>query len=54
VDKARRFSTLSGYKRLIECGVEAVVLETPPHLFPEHARAAIEAGLQQNSRAGLR
>src|SRR5271157_5795012 len=28
VDKARRFSTLSGYKRLLECGVEAVALET--------------------------
>ena len=45
VDKARRFSTLSGYRRLIESGVEAVALETPPHFFPEHARAAVEAGL---------
>lgn len=45
VDKARRFSTLSGYKRLIESGVEAVALETPPYFFPEHARAAVEAGL---------
>ena len=45
VDKSRRFSTLSGYKRLIESGVEAVALETPPCFFPEHARAAVEAGL---------
>lgn len=45
VDKARRFSTLSGYKRLLESGVEAVALETPPFFFPEHARAAVEAGL---------
>ena len=45
VDKARRFSTLSGYQRLIESGVEAVALETPPCFFPEHARAAVEAGL---------
>ena len=45
VDKARRFSTLSGYKKLIESGVEAVALETPPCFFPEHARAAVEAGL---------
>lgn len=45
VDKARRFSTLSGYKKLIESGIEAVVLETPPYFFPEHARAAVEAGL---------
>lgn len=45
VDPARRFSTLSGYQRLIESGVEAVALETPPAFFPEHARAAVEAGL---------
>jgi predicted dehydrogenase len=45
VDKARRFSTLSGYKKLIESGVEAVALETPPYFFPEHAKAAVEAGL---------
>ena len=45
VDKSRRFSSLSGYKRLFESGVEAVALETPPCFFPQHARAAVEAGL---------
>jgi predicted dehydrogenase len=45
VDPARRFSTLSGYKRLLESGVEAVAIETPPYFLPEHARAAVEAGL---------
>ena len=45
VDKARRFSGLSGYRRLIDSGVEAVALETPPWFFPEHAQAAVEAGL---------
>ena len=45
VDKSRRFSTLSGYKRLIDSGVEAVALETPPYFFPEHACAAVDAGL---------
>jgi myo-inositol 2-dehydrogenase / D-chiro-inositol 1-dehydrogenase len=45
VDKARRFSTLSGYKRVIESGAEAVVLEAPPGFFPEHASAAVQAGL---------
>ena len=45
VDKTRRFSALSGYKRLIESGVEAVALETPPYFFPEHACAAVDAGL---------
>ena len=45
VDKSRRFSTLSGYKRVLESGVEAVALETPPCFFPDHATAAVEAGL---------
>lgn len=45
VDKAKCFSGLSGYKRLIESGVEAVILETPPYFFPEHAEAAVAAGL---------
>jgi len=45
VPEGRRFSGLSGYRRLIESGVEAVALETPPCFFPEHARAAVEAGL---------
>ncbi len=45
VDRSRRFSTLSGYKKLIASGVEAVLLQTPPYFFPEHARAAVEAGL---------
>ena len=45
VDKRRRFSGLSGCKRLFESGVEAVALETPPAFFPEHAAAAIAAGL---------
>lgn len=45
VDKSRRFSGLQGFRRLMEAGVEAVALETPPYFFPEHARAAVEAGL---------
>ena len=44
VDKARRFSGLSGYKRVIESGVEAVALEHIPFFFPEQATAAVEAG----------
>lgn len=38
------FSGLSGYKKLIESGVDAVVLEVPPFFFPEHAQAAVAAG----------
>lgn len=45
VDKSRRFSGLNGYRRLMESGVEAVALETPPYFFPEHARAAVDARL---------
>jgi predicted dehydrogenase len=45
VDRARRFSGLSGYRKLIESGVEAVALETPPCFFPEHIQAAVDAKL---------
>ncbi len=45
VDKSRCFSGLSAYKRLIDSGVEAVLLETPPYFFPLHAEAAVDAGL---------
>ncbi len=44
VDKARRFSGLLGYRRMIDSKVDAVILETPPWVFPEHARAGLEAG----------
>lgn len=45
VDKARRFSGLSGYKKVIESGIEAIVLQVPPCFFAEQASAATEAGL---------
>ena len=45
VNASQRFSTLSGFKRVLESGVEAVALETPPYFFPGHARAAVAAGL---------
>ena len=45
VDQARRFSGLSGFKRLMESGVEAVALETPPFWFPEHVQFAVAQGL---------
>jgi predicted dehydrogenase len=43
--KSHCFSGLSAHKRLMESGVEAVILETPPYFFPEHAAAAVQAGL---------
>ncbi|MCY2993977.1 MAG: Gfo/Idh/MocA family oxidoreductase [Planctomycetota bacterium] len=45
VAETRRFSGLSGYRKLIESGVEAVALETPPCFFPEHVQAAVDARL---------
>lgn len=44
VDKARRFSGLLGYKRMIESKIDAIALETPPWFFPEHAAVAVAAG----------
>jgi myo-inositol 2-dehydrogenase/D-chiro-inositol 1-dehydrogenase len=38
------FSGLSGYKRLFDCGVEAVAIETPPYFHPEQAAAAVDKG----------
>jgi myo-inositol 2-dehydrogenase / D-chiro-inositol 1-dehydrogenase len=45
VDKSRQFSGLSGYKRLYECGIEAVAIEDVPYFYAEQASAAVEAGL---------
>ena len=45
VEKAKRFSGVGGYRKLIAAGVEAVALETPPCFFPDHARAAVAARL---------
>lgn len=44
VPKGRRFSGLSGYKKMIAAKVDAVFLETPPCFFPAHAAAAVDAG----------
>jgi len=45
VDASRIFSGLSGYKRVIESGVEAVVIIDIPYFYPEQAEAAVDAGL---------
>lgn len=45
VPKDRCFSGLSGYKGIIAGKVDAILLETPPCFFPEHATAAVDAGL---------
>ncbi|WP_165226986.1 Gfo/Idh/MocA family protein [Aquisphaera insulae] len=40
----RRYSTLSGYRRLLDSKLDAVVIETPPYFHPEQAAAAVDAG----------
>ena len=39
----RRYSALSGYKRLLEGKLDAVAIESPPYFHPEQAAAAVEA-----------
>jgi myo-inositol 2-dehydrogenase / D-chiro-inositol 1-dehydrogenase len=45
VDAARRFSGLSGYKKVIESGVEAIVIIDIPYFYTEQAKDAVDAGL---------
>jgi len=44
VDKARRFTGLSGHKKLIESGVEAVVILDVPYFYAEQSKDAVAAG----------
>jgi myo-inositol 2-dehydrogenase/D-chiro-inositol 1-dehydrogenase len=45
VPKANRYTTLSGYKRVLEQDLDAVAIESPPYFHPEQAAAAIDAGV---------
>ncbi len=40
----RRYSGLSGYRRVLESDVDAVVIETPPAFHPRQAAEAVDAG----------
>lgn len=44
IPEGRRFATTSGAKRLLEGKLDAVVVESPPFLHPEHAADAVGAG----------
>jgi len=44
VAKERQFSGLDAYQKVIESGVDVVLLTTPPGFRPQHMRAAVEAG----------
>lgn len=45
VPAERCFSGLSGYKQVIESGVEALIILDVPYFYPEQAKAAMDAGL---------
>ena len=40
----RRYTGLSGYRRMLESDVDAVVIESPPYFHPGQAADAVEAG----------
>jgi predicted dehydrogenase len=45
VDASRRYTGLSGYKRLLESKVDAIAVESPPYFHPEQAAAGVDAGV---------
>jgi predicted dehydrogenase len=44
VPATNRYTGLSGYHKLLEQKLDAVVIETPPYFHPEQAAAAVDAG----------
>lgn len=44
IEANRRHATLSGYQKLLDGKLDAVVIETPPYFHPEQASAAVDAG----------
>jgi predicted dehydrogenase len=44
VDGARRYGGLDGYQKLIDSGVDLVILASPPGFRPAHLKAAVAAG----------
>ncbi len=44
VPEERRFSGMDAYQKVIDSGVDVVLLVTPPGFRPQHLRAAVEAG----------
>ncbi|MDZ4287211.1 MAG: Gfo/Idh/MocA family oxidoreductase, partial [Prosthecobacter sp.] len=44
VKEDKKFVGLDAYQKLIDCGVDVVLLATPPGFRPQHLTAAVEAG----------
>jgi myo-inositol 2-dehydrogenase / D-chiro-inositol 1-dehydrogenase len=45
VAAARRYSGLSGYRKLLDSKVDAIAVESPPYFHPEQAAAGVDAGV---------
>ncbi|MBN2508270.1 MAG: Gfo/Idh/MocA family oxidoreductase [Verrucomicrobia bacterium] len=44
IPASRRHTGLSGYKKLLDSPLDAVVIETPPYFHPQQAMDAVDAG----------
>jgi len=44
VPTQHRYTTLSGYRKLLEQKLDAVAIESPPYFHPQQAAAAVDAG----------
>ena len=44
IDAKQCYSGLSGYRKLLDDKLDAVVIESPPYFHPEQAAAAVDAG----------
>ena len=44
IKKDKLFTGLLGYKKLIDSGVDAIAIESPPYFHPEQAVAGVDAG----------
>ncbi|SVE34652.1 uncharacterized protein METZ01_LOCUS487506, partial [marine metagenome] len=44
IDEKRKFVGLDAYQKVLESGVDLVILTTPPGFRPLHFKAAVEAG----------
>ena len=44
VDEGHKFIGFDAFQKVIDSGVDVVILTTPPHFRPEHLMAAVNAG----------
>lgn len=44
VDEGRKFIGFDAYQKVLDSGVDVVILTTPPHFRPDHLMAAVKAG----------